>query len=266
MIKSLETVGAAKNIVNQLKEIMKNWKTNLICSNTDLGAIKINHQIFQGDSLSSFLLIVSLLLSTLVLRKMKQGYSFGKGKSKLNHLLFMDDLKLYGGSKTDIDSLIQTVYTVADDIGMRFGIDKCGVLAMRRGKGSECEGITIGSGKVISKIDDDGYKYLWIIGRSDICQEQMKRSVKTEYFKRVRSALKSKLNAGNIFQAINIWAVATARYGAGILQQTKEELQQMDRKTRKLIPIYEGLHPRSSVDRLYIPRSDGGRGLASVED
>ena len=180
MIRSLELVGAAKNTVNLLKETMKNWKTNLICSNTDLGAIKINHQIFQGDSLSSFLLIVSLLLSTLVLRKMKQGYSFGKGKSKLNHLLFMDDLKLYGGSKTDIDSLIQTVYTVADDIGMRFGIDKCGVLAMRRGKGSECEGITIGSGKVISKIDDDGYKYLWIIGRSDICQEQMKRSVKTE--------------------------------------------------------------------------------------
>ena len=109
---------------------------------------------------------------------------------------------------------------------------------MRRGKGFECEGITIGSGKVISKIDDDGYKYLWIIGRSDICQEQMKRSVKTEYFKRVRSALKSKLYAANMFQAINIWAVATAQYGAGIILQTKEELQQMDRKTRKLIAIY----------------------------
>ena len=48
--------------------------------------------------------------------------------------------------------------------------------------------------------------------KSDICQEQMKRSVKTEYFKRVRSALKSKLNAGNVFEAINIWAVPTARY------------------------------------------------------
>ena len=112
MIKSLETVGATKNIVNLLKETMKNWKTNLICSSTDLGAIKINHQIFQGDSLSSLLLIVSLLLSALVLSKMKQGYSFGKGKSKLNHLLFMDDLKLYGGSQPDVDRLIQTVYTV----------------------------------------------------------------------------------------------------------------------------------------------------------
>ena len=28
----------------------------------------------------------------------------------------MDDLKLYGGSKPDIGSLIQTVYTVTDDI------------------------------------------------------------------------------------------------------------------------------------------------------
>ena len=28
MIKSLELVGAAKNIVNLLKESMKNWKTN----------------------------------------------------------------------------------------------------------------------------------------------------------------------------------------------------------------------------------------------
>ena len=40
MIKSLELVGAAKNSVNLLKETMKNWKTNLICSNKDLGEVK----------------------------------------------------------------------------------------------------------------------------------------------------------------------------------------------------------------------------------
>ena len=58
----------------------------------------------------------------------------------------MNDLKLYGGSLPDIESLVQTVYTVTSDIGMRFGIDKCGNLAMRRGKESECEGIAIESG------------------------------------------------------------------------------------------------------------------------
>ena len=70
---------------------------------------------------------------------MKQGFSFGKGKSKLNHLLFIADLELYGRSQLDIGSLIQPLYTVTDDIGMRFGIDKGGVLATRRGKESECE-------------------------------------------------------------------------------------------------------------------------------
>ena len=58
---------------------------------------------------------------------MKQRCSFGNGKNKLNHLLFMGTFKLYGGCQQDIDSLIQTVYTITDHIGMRFGIDKWGV-------------------------------------------------------------------------------------------------------------------------------------------
>ena len=178
----------------------------------------------------------------------------------------MDDLKMYGDSQIDIESLIQTAYTVTHNIGMRFAIDKRGVLAVRRGKESECEGITIGSREVIGETGGDSYKYLGIMERSYVCQEQMKRSVKTEYFRRVRSALKSKLNAGNVFDAINIWAVPAVQYGAAIIQYIKEELQKMDRKIRKFVTIYGGLHPRSCVDRHYIPRSDGGRGLVSVKD
>ena len=68
---------------------------------------------------------------------------------------------------------------------MRFGIDKCGVLGMRKDKESECEEITIGSAEVISEIDDDGYKYIGIMERSVIFYEEMKATVKTEYFKRV---------------------------------------------------------------------------------
>ena len=40
----------------------------------------------------------------------------------------MDGLKLYGGSQPDIDNLMQIVYTVTDDIGMRFGTENCGGL------------------------------------------------------------------------------------------------------------------------------------------
>ena len=41
--------------------------------------------------------------------------------------------------------------------------------------------------------------------------------------------------------------------------------EKLDRKTRKLFTIYGALHPKSDVDRLYIPRK-GGRGLISIEE
>ena len=40
----------------------------------------------------------------------------------------------------------------------------------------------------------------------------------------------------------------------------------MDRKTRKVLNMYQALHPRSNVDRLYLPRSEGGKGLLSLEE
>ena len=56
------------------------------------------------------------------------------------------------------------------------------------------------------------------------------------------------------------------RYSAAFTSWRKCELQAIDRKTRKLFTIYGGLHPKSDVDRLYIPRKDGGRGLIAIED
>ena len=44
------------------------------------------------------------------------------------------------------------------------------------------------------------------------------------------------------------------------------ELQAIDRKSRKLFTMYGALHPKSDVDRLYIPKKEGGRGLISIVD
>ena len=40
----------------------------------------------------------------------------------------------------------------------------------------------------------------------------------------------------------------------------------MDRKTRNIITMCGGLHLRSNIERLYLPRSEGSRGLVSIED
>ena len=85
-----------------------------------------------------------------------------------------------------------------------------------------------------------------------------------EYITRIRKVLKSKLNSGNLNHGVNTWAVSLLRCSAAFVSWRKSELQAIDGKTRKLFIIYGALHPKSDVDRLYIPRKEGG--LISIED
>ena len=39
----------------------------------------------------------------------------------------------------------------------------------------------------------------------------------------------------------------------------------MDRKTRKMLTMYKMHHPKADIDRLYVKRKGGGRGLVKVE-
>ena len=78
--------------------------------------------------------------------------------------------------------------------------------------------------------------------------------------------MKSKLNGGNLVRGVNTWAVSLLRYPAAFISWRKSELQATDRKTRKLFTIYGAFHTKSDVDRLYIPKREGGRGLILIED
>ena len=75
---------------------------------------------------------------------------------------------------------------------------------MKRGKQVHCEGIDLGDGAVTEEADEEGCRYLGIIERDDIYQEKMKEMVQKEYYKQVSAVLKSKLNGGNVINAINI--------------------------------------------------------------
>ena len=52
--------------------------------------------------------VLALIPLSLILRKVKAGYEFSESKKKINHILFMDDLKLYSQSEKGLDSLVQT--------------------------------------------------------------------------------------------------------------------------------------------------------------
>ena len=68
---------------------------------------------------------------TLVLRKSTTGYDLEKDL-RLN-IFLMDELKLFGKSEDQIDSLVQTVQLLSEDIRMAFVLKKCSVLSSDRG-------------------------------------------------------------------------------------------------------------------------------------
>jgi hypothetical protein len=77
--------------------------------------------------------------------------------------------------------------------------------------------------------------------------------------------LKSQLTAKNKTAAINTYAVPVIRYTAGVIVWPKEEIKNIDIQTRKLFTMHGAFHPKSSTNRLYQPRKEGGRGLCSIE-
>ena len=83
---------------------MEKWKVMQCSGNYELGELETKQGIFQWDSLSPLVFVLALIPLILILRKAKAAYEFSESKEKINHLLFMDDLKLYSGSEKGLDS------------------------------------------------------------------------------------------------------------------------------------------------------------------
>ena len=94
----------------------------------------------------------------------------------------------------------------------------------------------------------------------------MKEKIQKEYLRRTRKLLETKLNCRNLVKGINTWTVPLVRYSGPFLKWTRDELKQMDQRTRKLMTMHKALHPRDDVNRRYVSRKEGGRGLASIEE
>ena len=140
------------------------------------------------------------------LRRGKTGYEWGNKGFKQNHLFFMDDLKLFAKSKNQIDPLVQTAHIFSEDIGMQFGIKKCGVLIMERGKVIRTDGIRLPDGQHMKDIDEIDYTYLGILETDKIKEKEMKEKFSREYMGRLRLILRSKLNGKN-----KLWQLITGQ-------------------------------------------------------
>ena len=126
--------------------------------------------------------------------------------------------------------------------------------------------IELPDGNCIKEVNLNGYKYLGVWQLDSIMNREMKETMKSEYIRRVKMLLRSKLNGGNVIAGMNIWTVDIIRYGTGVLDWKNEEWKSIDIKTRKLRTMNGILHLRANVGRLLLARKKGRRGLIICEE
>ena len=89
----------------------------------------------------------------------------------------MDDLKLHVKNSSRIDSIVQTVWSYSEDIGMRFDIDKCAVLEIEGGRLVRNKGIEFPVRERMKEVDQDGYAYIRVHQLDKTRNKEMKKNI-----------------------------------------------------------------------------------------
>ena len=103
---------------------------------------------------------MALSLLSALLDKSTYRYKFKSGTT-INHLLYMDVIKLYAKNEQDIASLMHLTWVFGTDICMTFGLAKLRRLIVNRGKVKSIYGISLPEGQIDDI--DESYKYFGIL-------------------------------------------------------------------------------------------------------
>ena len=158
-------------------------------------------------------------------------------------------------NEKELETLIRAVWIYSQDIEMVFGIEKCAMQVMKSGKRHLTDGMELPNQDMIRMLaENETYKYLRILEADTIKQVQTKDKIQKEYLWRIRKLLETKLSRRNLIEGINTWAVPLIRYSGPFIKWTRDELKQMDERTRKLMTMHNALHSRDDSDRQYVSR------------
>ena len=81
----------------------------LRAGNSEFGEVDIEQGIFQGDFSPPLVFVLALIPLGLILTKAMAACEFSGSKEKINHFLFMDDLKLHIRNEKGLDSIVQKI-------------------------------------------------------------------------------------------------------------------------------------------------------------
>ncbi|TBU11070.1 reverse transcriptase, partial [Hamiltosporidium tvaerminnensis] len=242
----IENLNLPDWILKFIKVTISKWKID----------ISIDKGILLGDSLSPILFV---LFMDPLSRKLNEEYAkvtiqTEDASHSTNHLLFIDDLKLLAKDGTTLEKMTEEVKMFVKNIGLEINREKSAT------NDSCCE-------NTATLLEGIGvYKYLGIIEDSrGIPTRKSFEEVQTKLIARVERLCRTRLNARNLFQAINQHAISLINYHIGVLRLEPGDFSKLDDAVRAVL-VKNKIHLCPGCkERLYLPRTELGRGLHSVE-
>ena len=95
IINFLEMYKISDEVINFIEKTMNTWKVELTSAGRSLLVVKFRIGIFQSDALSPLLFIIAMIPLNHILRKCTAEYKLTKSQEKINHLMYIDDIKLF---------------------------------------------------------------------------------------------------------------------------------------------------------------------------
>ena len=242
LIYALKLAKVPPQLVSSIEHLLTQWCTvvHLDGENESITTdiIHFLKGIFQGDSLSVILFILTVNPLSFLLRNLK-GYQYGTEKnSNVTHNFFVDDLKLYANNISTTKKLLDLITTFSKDTGMTFGEDKCAYQQIEKGKLiNNTKELQINDLKLKPIPEGDSYKYLGIDENISYVGLVNKTRVTKEYYTRVKRIWNSELSSVNKVKAHNSFAVPVLITTVGILNWTIDEIKEIDIKTRKQLTM-----------------------------
>ena len=208
------------DVLRLLQRLIRSWNTSMIHGRSTISSpIALTRGILHGDSPTPFLFFMKINPSSVGLRELDTGIRLPGSATAgyLNHLLYVDDNKLYATSLTELHQNVRQLSRVLQAAGLSINRSKCAFTLPSCVEHPRCTPSPLNTFPCLST-DSDIYKYLIILQNSTTAHTPMSKQVFLEILSRVRKVLKLPVrDHGKLF---NSWSLHDFRRNCVLVDHT----------------------------------------------
>ena len=215
----------------------------------------IRKGVMQGDSLSPTLFMLALEPLSRELNKLPK---VTVGSTSINHLMYMDDIKLVSNSERELVAGKVLTEEILKKISLDINHLKSGTLDNLQTQEAKDE-IRI---PLVNQ--NQTYKYLGLPQSDIINQRLSKEKIITDFTTRAAAISTTRLNFTNLRTAINETCVSLISYTTGLLDWSQAELNEMNNAILKTLKAMKYQERSSNTDRVFLCKELGGLGFRAL--